>query len=267
MQPQARNEFKSTAKSVREYAYTEDCNFKCRPAMEDDHFTRDNFLEDDTSGLFGILDGHGGGEVAKYCVKSVPDAFDKFYDDNENNIEKLFQITFAKVDDELRMKGAQDSGSTVCVCFVRKENTSVVAHIANLGDTRAIIVRENGFERITVDHKASDPSEIERIQKAGGFVMKDRVSGQLAVTRALGDLALKKEGVINVPYYRKIPITSNDKYIIMATDGLWDVVDDQGAYEIAKGLKDSQEISKSLVATALKNGSRDNVSVFVLKFN
>ena len=71
--------------------------------------------------------------------------------------------------------------------------------------------------------------------------MKDRVSGQLAVTRALGDLALKKEvkkhiqsspskkiqGVINTPYYKKIPITSNDKYIIMATDGLWDVVDDQ----------------------------------------
>ena len=76
-----------------------------------------------------------------------------------------------------------------------------------MGDTRAIIVRDDGFERITVDHKASDPSEIERIQyffhvknfvfisirKAGGFVMKDRVSGQLAVTRALGDLALKKE--------------------------------------------------------------------------
>ena len=38
-----------------------------------DHFARDNFLEDDTSGLFGILDGHGGGEVAKYCVKSIPD--------------------------------------------------------------------------------------------------------------------------------------------------------------------------------------------------
>ena len=102
-----------------------------------DHFARDNFLEDDTSGLFGILDGHGGGEVAKYCVKSIPDvngklsllcdqtlqAFDKFYDDNENNIEKLFQLTFSKVDDELRMKGAQDSGSTACVCFVRKENS------------------------------------------------------------------------------------------------------------------------------------------------
>ncbi len=42
-----------------------------------DHFARDNFLEDDTSGLFGILDGHGGGEVAKYCVKSIPDVIDK----------------------------------------------------------------------------------------------------------------------------------------------------------------------------------------------
>jgi len=97
--------------------------------------------------------------------------------------------------------------------------------------------------------------------------MKDRVAGQLAVTRALGDLALKKEGVLNTPYYRKIVITPKDKYIIMASDGLWDVIDDKGAFDVAKGLKDSQEISKALVSQALKSGTRDNVSVFVLKFN
>jgi len=39
-----------------------------------------------------------------------------------------------------------------------------VVHLANLGDTRAVLISENGFERVSVDHKASDPSEIERIQ-------------------------------------------------------------------------------------------------------
>ena len=70
--------------------------------------------------------------------------------------------------------------------------------------------------------------------------MQNRVSGQLAVTRALGDLNLKREvkmvkkrifkkkqGVINTPNFKKINIMPKDKFIIMASDGLWDVIDDQ----------------------------------------
>ena len=102
-----------------------------------DHFVNDDMLEDGSSGLYGILDGHGGGEVVKFCNKSVPEVFsmfifllinytqtfDKLYDDNENNIEKLYQLVFNRVDDQLKMVGALDSGSTICTCFVRKENS------------------------------------------------------------------------------------------------------------------------------------------------
>ncbi len=49
--------------------------------------------------------------------------FDKFYGDYEKNIEKLFQVVFNKVDDQLKMVGASEAGSTACVCFLRKEQS------------------------------------------------------------------------------------------------------------------------------------------------
>ena len=90
MQPTARNEFNQSAKGVLQYAYTEDCNFSCRASMEDgicfilffviqvDHFVNDDMLEDGSSGFYGILDGHGGGEVVKFCNKSVPEVYSLF---------------------------------------------------------------------------------------------------------------------------------------------------------------------------------------------
>jgi serine/threonine protein phosphatase PrpC len=46
--------------------------------MKTDHFSNDNLLEDGSSGLFGILDGHGGSEAVRFCVKSVPEVYLQF---------------------------------------------------------------------------------------------------------------------------------------------------------------------------------------------
>jgi len=56
---------------------------------------------------------------------------------------------------------------------------------------------------MTYDHKASDPVEQKRVKEGGGVIFQNRVSGNLAVTRALGDLSLKNEGVIVTPYVSK----------------------------------------------------------------
>jgi serine/threonine protein phosphatase PrpC len=63
----------------------------------------------------------------------------------------------------------------------------------------------------------------------GGVIIKGRVSGQLAVTRALGDLELKTEGVSNVPDVEEFQITEKTHFLIIASDGLWDVCEDQKA--------------------------------------
>ena len=66
-------------------------------------------------------------------------------------------------------------------------------HIANLGDSRAVIGLQDGSAlRITKDHKAIDPQEQDRVKAAGGMIYNNRVNGVLAITRALGDYDLKQ---------------------------------------------------------------------------
>jgi len=57
-------------------------------------------------------------------------------------------------------------------------------------------------------------------------VLEGRVGGSLAVSRAFGDYALKSEGVTAVPYVWKHFVRPFDKHLIVATDGIWDVLTD-----------------------------------------
>lgn len=77
--------------------------------------------------------------------------------------------------------------------YIKNNNGHKTVHVANLGDTRAVLCVDGTAKRVSVDHKASSVSEQERIKREGGLILKGRVAGQLAITRALGDLALKTE--------------------------------------------------------------------------
>ena len=89
------------------------------------------------------------------------------------------------------MVGASESGTTCCLAFVKNNGNNKIVHVANLGDTRAVLSRGGMARRVTIDHKTSNESEQARIKKEGGLILKGRVGGQLAITRALGDLMLK----------------------------------------------------------------------------
>ena len=67
---------------------------------------------------------------------------------------------------------------------------------------------------------------MQRIKSGGGIVLDNRVGGTLAITRAFGDHSLKSEGVTAKPFINKHAIRPFDKYLIIATDGVWDVMDD-----------------------------------------
>lgn len=93
------------------------------------------------------------------------------------------------------MMDSDHCGSTACVAVVRKEINHHVLYVANAGDSRAVLSKNGQAERLSKDHKASDPSEQDRIKGVGGKIMDNRVAGGLAVTRALGDHAFKSFGV------------------------------------------------------------------------
>ena len=67
--------------------------------------------------------------------------------------------------------------------------------MANIGDTRAVLSVNGKAERLSKDHKAIDPEEINRVRSVGGSISGDRLSGILAITRAFGDTDFKNEGL------------------------------------------------------------------------
>jgi serine/threonine protein phosphatase PrpC len=117
-------------------------------------------------------------------------------------------------------------------------------------------------ERLTFDHRADDSHEIERIENTGGFVLKQRVVGILAVARSLGDHGMK-DFVVCQPYLNTVEAQSGD-LLILACDGLWDVLSDNESVQFVEDFKgNSDEAAQGLVNEAVKRGSTDNISVIV----
>jgi len=143
-------------------------------------------------------------------------------------------------------------------------NARRVLYSANAGDARGVLCRAGKAVRLTYDHKGSDKQEAKRITDAGGFMMSGRVNGVLAVTRSLGDSSMK-EFVVGSPYTTETELCEDDEFLILACDGLWDVIDDQSAVDLVRDIQDAQEASQKLLDYALGRTS-DNVTVLLVRF-
>ncbi|PFH51478.1 hypothetical protein AMATHDRAFT_58844 [Amanita thiersii Skay4041] len=140
-----------------------------------------------------------------------------------------------------------------------------ILYSANAGDARAVLCRAGKAVRLTYDHKGSDKQEAKRITDAGGFVMSGRVNGVLAVTRSLGDPSMK-EFVVGAPYTTETQLHDEDEFLILACDGLWDVISDQSAIDLVRDVVDAQEASEILLKHALAHHTMDNVTVLIVRF-
>eukprot|EP01121_Diplochlamys_sp_Union-15-3_P005265 TRINITY_DN15593_c0_g1_i1.p1 TRINITY_DN15593_c0_g1~~TRINITY_DN15593_c0_g1_i1.p1 ORF type:complete len:234 (+),score=37.67 TRINITY_DN15593_c0_g1_i1:59-703(+) len=159
-------------------------------------------------------------------------------------------------------------GSTLVAVFIIGEEL----YVANLGDSEALLGRRilnNLYEPILLSfkHKPTNDAEKERITNAGAPVVRGRIFGNLAVSRALGDHAYKRY-VISEPYLNKHVLKENDEFFIVACDGLWDVLSYQQVVDIASENlnqgKSCTEVSKILAEKAYELGSTDNISVIVV---
>ena len=93
-----------------------------------------------------------------------------------------------------------------------------------------------------------------------------RLGGLLAITRAFGDLSLKKTmGLIVKPEVKKVEIRLSHKYLVVASDGLWDFISTNSVQQILKQQLEPDDIARTLIKKALSEGSGDNVTVIVVK--
>jgi len=257
--------FNDNCTLIKSFAYKENPNRGYRDYMEDKSRVVQNINGNKNSHLFCLFDGHGGANVSQFLQENFYKYFKEMLpmSNPQENFKELFNI----IDSKIKDLNLLNIGSTACIIYITKENGKKVLYSANIGDTRSILISSNDYRRLSYDHRATDTNEYNRIIQSGGIVFGGRVYGTLMLSRAFGDWELKSYGVISEPYVTKININENDKYVIIASDGIWDILDDVDVYEMSKNMDNSKDLCNNIVEKALDKGSMDNISCFVIKLN
>ena len=252
---------------IKEYAYKENPNIRFRDYMEDKGRVIENFNKNINNVLFCLFDGHGGGEVSKYLQSNFSSHMKAYLPFDEINYENFFKNVFLDIDNKLKQLNYYEVGSTACIIFLTIENNKKFLYCANVGDTRCILIKNNEVKRLSYDDRANDQNEYNRIIKEGGVVFDGRVCGQLMLSRAFGDWELKNFGVSCIPHVIKYEICDEDKFLVIASDGVWDVMEDYEIYGMDFCELNSKGICDNIVNKAIDKGSMDNISCFVVKLN
>ncbi|KAG7174776.1 protein phosphatase 2C T23F11.1-like [Homarus americanus] len=194
-----------------------------RVNMEDAHTTILSLPDDPGTAFFAVYDGHGGARIAQHAGKHLHKSILKRPEYKQGDIEAAMKQGFLDLDNFMQTDEVlkdELAGTTAICCLLR--NGSV--HCGNVGDSRAIGSVAGHVAELSNDHKPSLASEQRRITAAGGWVELNRVNGNLALSRALGDFVFKKNEL-------KSPeeqiVTEEWEFIVLACDGIWDVMTNQ----------------------------------------
>jgi integrin-linked kinase-associated serine/threonine phosphatase 2C len=266
-----------------------------RKTMEDQHMARkgDEPLTprgdgaqpvDVASGIpfFGVYDGHGGTQCAEF-LRARLHVLVLGHPKVREEPEVALREAISKAEEEFMEKcrvEKLESGSTVAVAMILQDKLVV----ANVGDSEIVLSRGGKAELLTTKHHLSaNESEGARIRAVGGRIFHSRVGHpkfnpclvSLAVTRAIGDAGFKLEeytdgkasGVIADPDIKSVDLTSEDNFLIIGCDGLWDVMKYQEAVDYVSERFNKENptlISQAIVKEALDRGSTDNVTVLIV---
>ena len=217
---------------------------------QDNFFIIKEFLGDAEQFFLGVCDGHGtnGHLVSEYISNNLPNYLKNISDEsiiNSFNFTNNSLINNTKIDCSL-------SGSTCTALIINLEKIIC----ANLGDSRAVLGKyENGIYtavNLSQDHKPNNPCEMKRILYEGGRInpfydeelkkylgpervwLKNSDIPGLAMTRSIGDNVAHSVGVISEPEIIKYEFNGNEKFIILASDGIWEYIDSDECVNIVK---------------------------------
>ena len=205
--------------------------------------------------LFMVLDGHGeqGDRVSEFAMRSIVNQLEMNIN-MQLNVDEAMSNAFIHANTSLMTTPIKymTSGTTCVAMYVRGNEY----WIANCGDSRVVMARcseedagkdtslaelELNAIELSRDHKPDDPEEKKRIEDWGGFVKPSPEPGLsarvyldqkftmigLAMARSIGDYAVKAVGVIPTPEIIKYEFQNEDKFSILASDGVWEFISSQ----------------------------------------
>ena len=205
--------------------------------------------------VFSVMDGHGvnGHLVSRFTTKYFTNFFKKnkkmnasnssedqlFYRLKKNDYDVLKRV-FRHAERDLEKGGDIDANfsGTTCVMVFQVGNRIICA---NVGDSRAIIVKGDKAIPLSIDQKPDDPEESKRIKENGGEISQYEEDGEksgpfrvwkkgeaypgIAMSRSIGDFIASKLGVIPEPKFLEEKIDKDTKFIVVASDGVWEFLD------------------------------------------
>ncbi|XP_043245517.1 probable protein phosphatase 2C T23F11.1 [Amphibalanus amphitrite] len=223
------------------YRVGSSCMQGWRVTMEDAHTHILSLPDDPSAAFFAVFDGHGGEKVAQYASRHLHKVVVRRPEYEKGRVSEALKQACLEID---RMMLADevlkdDLAGTTAVSVLIRDGT---LYCANVGDSRAIASVGGQLEVLSFDHKPNNKTEVERITAAGGWVEGNRVNGNLALSRALGDFIFKRneektpeEQVVTAyPDVETRNITKDWEFIVMACDGIWDVLTNQEVLEFVR---------------------------------
>jgi PPM family protein phosphatase len=211
-----------------------------------------------------VADGMGGqaaGEIAsKRAIEVVPRELKKNLSPgaSQDDIKTVIRKAVVQANEEIITMGSLDRdlknmGTTIVQALWCRGSE---IYIANLGDSRAYMIRGDSIEQLTVDHSL-----------AQALVENKTISAAEAKEHRFRNVLWKYLGSKEVgegPDVKAVPIQQGDKFIL-CSDGMSGAVPDAQILSFVNEHPDVQACADGLGQLALDNGSRDNVSVIVIE--
>ncbi|XP_041349751.1 protein phosphatase 1E-like isoform X2 [Gigantopelta aegis] len=229
-----------------------------------------NLKEEPAQSFYAVFDGHGGVNAAVYSschlhTNMIRDP--NFTDDASRATRRAYAVTDERFTDRAR-KGNLRSGTT-CIAVLIRGST---LHVSWLGDSQAILVKNGNVISIMEPHKPEREDERTRIEALGGYVIffgAWRVNGNIAVSRAIGDIS-QKPFVCSDADVVSFDLDGDEDYMVLACDGVWDVLQaidiPDIVYTHVKEHGSKTGVARAIVNQSKDSGSNDNISVIVVFF-
>jgi len=203
-----------------------------RVSMEDAHCHILSLTpEDSEAAYYGVFDGHGGAKVAAYSANNLHRYIVRRPEYSDGDVIQALKEGFFECDRSMKNEESLKDEMAGCTAVVVMTKGKEL-WCANAGDSRCVAGIKGSAKALSVDHKPMDTKEKERIEAAGGFVEFNRVNGNLALSRAMGDFVFKMND--KLPQSEQIVTCDPDvvheiidedwNFFILACDGIWDVL-------------------------------------------
>jgi serine/threonine protein phosphatase PrpC len=231
----------------------------------------------------GVFDGHGGTSCVDFVAENLCDRIAKSLPSDGKRLHHLEQAMmegFEACDEEfMRLAQESNNNSGCCALMAFVHETELV--LGWVGDCRAVFYDGFTAKQLTTDHRADQESEFKRITDLGGDITNNRINGVLSPSRCFGDrdirlksnegVLISEPSILTISSLKPVLSSKRNAFLILATDGVWDVLTNQEACEIVlRALKLTNynpETAALRLVEAASSLTADDVSVCVLTWS